>query len=191
MNEPTPEMLAESQSRYGWHKGTEVTGPMHQAVRTFYAEMDAFLQAQLPDGRAKSLARTALEESAMWANKAVAELAPVVTESLMQRFEQTLSEVKKYNDDRSLGEKTPKMSGIVNEQRDITIREVPKHFQMKTAIPEFNLSPLTEERDTSEDCRDLTEDARRVRDELNSDIDKATQQVRRELGGEGWDKEES
>jgi hypothetical protein len=68
----------ESKERFGWHKGTEVTGPLHQVVRAKFAELDMFLQEALPQGRAKSLARTELETSGMWANKAVAELAPVV-----------------------------------------------------------------------------------------------------------------
>jgi hypothetical protein len=69
----------ETQQRYGYHPGTNDTIPMHEVVRKKYAEMDAFLQGFLPDGRAKSLARTQLEDSSMWANKAVAELAPVVS----------------------------------------------------------------------------------------------------------------
>lgn len=68
----------ESKERFGWHKGTEVTGPVHQQIRAKFAELDMFLQETLPQGRPKSLARTELETAGMWANKSVAELAPVV-----------------------------------------------------------------------------------------------------------------
>jgi hypothetical protein len=68
----------ESRQRFGFHKGTDVTMPLHQEVRARFVEMDLFLQEALPNGRAKAVARTELETSAMWANKAVAELAPVV-----------------------------------------------------------------------------------------------------------------
>lgn len=67
----------ETQKRFGFHEGTNDTVPMHEIVRKRFAEMDAFLSDFLPEGRAKSLARTELEASSMWANKAVAELAPV------------------------------------------------------------------------------------------------------------------
>lgn len=67
----------ESQNRFGFRKGTEVTIPQHQQVRARFAELDLFLQEVLPDGRAKAVARTQLEDSSMWANKAIAEQAPL------------------------------------------------------------------------------------------------------------------
>lgn len=67
----------ETANRFGYHAGTQDTIPMHAVIRRKFAEMDTFLQGFLPEGRAKSLARTELEASSMWANKAVAELASV------------------------------------------------------------------------------------------------------------------
>jgi len=71
---------AETTNRFGFHAGTQDTIPMHQVVRKKFAEMDAFLKGFLPEGRAKSMARNELEASSMWANKAIAELAPVTEE---------------------------------------------------------------------------------------------------------------
>lgn len=70
----TPEEIA---NRFGYHKGTEVTAPQHQTVRQAYAGLALVLSELLPEGRAKSVALTQLEDSAMWANKAVAEQAPL------------------------------------------------------------------------------------------------------------------
>lgn len=72
--------LEEIKNRFGFHKGTDVTMPKHQIVRESFKELSTILDETLPDGRAKSVAFTKLEEASMWANKAVAELAPVVTE---------------------------------------------------------------------------------------------------------------
>ena len=71
---------SEIQNRYGYHKGTEITGPQHQMCRAKFMEMAEFLDALLPGGRAKALAMTELETASMWANKAIAEQAPIVTE---------------------------------------------------------------------------------------------------------------
>lgn len=67
-------------SRFGYHKGTETTMPIHRSVRSHFIQLATTLDDILPSGRAKSLAFTALEEAEMWANKAVAEMAPVVDE---------------------------------------------------------------------------------------------------------------
>lgn len=64
-------------NRYGFHKGTETTIPQHQEVRIEFRSFAEWLEGVLPEGRAKSLAHTALEEASMWANKAVAEQAPL------------------------------------------------------------------------------------------------------------------
>jgi len=66
--------------RFGYHKGTEVTAPMHQAVRGVMLDVGIILDRMLPNGRAKFQAIILLEESTMWANKAIAEMAPVVDE---------------------------------------------------------------------------------------------------------------
>lgn len=66
--------------RFGFHKGTDVTIPQHQTVRESFKVLSDILDETLPPGRAKSVAFTELENAAMWANKAVAEQAPVVEE---------------------------------------------------------------------------------------------------------------
>lgn len=70
----------ELENRFGFHKGTDVTVPQHSAVRSNFIEFACFLDEILPPGRAKSLALTHLEDAAMWANKAIAEKAPLVKE---------------------------------------------------------------------------------------------------------------
>jgi hypothetical protein len=74
------EFREETENKYGWHKGTEETMPLHQQVREGFKILHEALEDILPQGRARSLALTELENSAMWANKSVAELAPVVKE---------------------------------------------------------------------------------------------------------------
>ena len=69
-------------NRTGYHKATETTGPMHTHIRKLYLDLMVELNQFLPDGRAKSVCLTQLEDSEMWANKAVAELAPLADESL-------------------------------------------------------------------------------------------------------------
>lgn len=63
--------------RFGYHPGTSVTIPKHAQVREAYKAFAEFLDLILPDGRAKSTAFTNLQQSSMWANFGVAELAPV------------------------------------------------------------------------------------------------------------------
>ena len=71
----TDEELA---NRLGYHKATEVTIPMHEGVRSLFLETSLWLNNNLPEGREKSLAFTALQEAAMWSNAAVAcNLAPL------------------------------------------------------------------------------------------------------------------
>lgn len=67
-------------NRFGYHKADDKTGPAHQNVRGAFIEFSKYLNEQVPDGRSKSLAFTKLEEAAMWANKAVAEQAPIAYE---------------------------------------------------------------------------------------------------------------
>lgn len=68
----------EIRNRFGYHAGNTVTMPKHADVRARFIEMCTFLDEILPAGRAKSVAFTELESAAMWANKAIAEMAPVV-----------------------------------------------------------------------------------------------------------------
>jgi hypothetical protein len=68
----------EIDNRFGLHPGGPTTIPMHNQTRREFISMANFLDKLLPDGRAKSLAFTALQEASMWSNFAIAELAPVV-----------------------------------------------------------------------------------------------------------------
>ena len=70
----------EIRNRFGYHAGTSITQPKHQLVRARFSEMCVFLDELLPAGRAKNVAFAELESTAMWANKAIAEMAPVVQE---------------------------------------------------------------------------------------------------------------
>lgn len=65
---------------FGFHKGNTLTAPQHKKIRREYAEFAERLNTLLPEGRAKAVAFTKLEEASMWSNKAVAELAPIVYE---------------------------------------------------------------------------------------------------------------
>jgi len=72
---------SEIAGRFGYHRGTEITMPLHIHVRELFKQTARELDALLPDGRAKRVAFTELENASMWANKAIAEMAPVVDES--------------------------------------------------------------------------------------------------------------
>lgn len=64
--------------RLGYHPVTEVTKPIFEANRASYIELANQIDESLPESREKSLALTALQESLMWANAAVAcNLSPV------------------------------------------------------------------------------------------------------------------
>ena len=75
---------AEIEHRFGFHKATiegdNATLPLHRDTRLAFREFAEFLDQTLPDGRAKSVAFTELENASMWAHKAIAETAPLVTE---------------------------------------------------------------------------------------------------------------
>jgi hypothetical protein len=66
-------------NRFGYHPGTEKTIPQHHKLRDGFIAFAQFLDATLPDGRAKSTAFTKLQESSMWANFGVAEQSSVVS----------------------------------------------------------------------------------------------------------------
>lgn len=72
--------MSDIHNRFGYHQATDKTGPQHAAVRDLFIQLANSLNFILPDGRAKSVAFTELENASMWANKAVAEQAPVVLE---------------------------------------------------------------------------------------------------------------
>lgn len=71
---------SELSHRFGFHKATEHTAPIHKEVRAlFVGTANEILEVTKP-GREQSLALTALQEAAMWTNAAIAMTAPLVTE---------------------------------------------------------------------------------------------------------------
>jgi hypothetical protein len=70
--------------RFGFHKATtegeNATLPRHTQLRRAFKALAAELDEILPDGRAKSVAFTELENASMWSHKAVAEQAPALSE---------------------------------------------------------------------------------------------------------------
>lgn len=71
----------EIRNRFGFHKASDETGPMHQYVRKLFIDTANELNRYCPDGREKACALTALQEAAMWTNAAIAcNLAPLVDE---------------------------------------------------------------------------------------------------------------
>lgn len=84
---PRPTMLGkeEIENRFGFHKATvegeNATLPKHSKLRILFRELAEELDELIPNGRAKSVAFTELENASMWAHKAVAEGAPLIEES--------------------------------------------------------------------------------------------------------------
>lgn len=74
----------EIENRFGFHKGTiegpNATAPRHADLRESFKSFATMLDDHVPDGRAKSVMFTELENASMWAHKAIAETAPVVKE---------------------------------------------------------------------------------------------------------------
>lgn len=72
------------ENRVGFHKatieGANATLPKHSQLRRLFKQVMTELNEILPDGRAKTVAMTQLEDCSMWSHKAVAELAPLVPE---------------------------------------------------------------------------------------------------------------
>jgi len=68
----------EIEDRFRFHAGTEKTIPMHTAVRTQHRGLAHWVNDNVPNSRERSLSLTALQESMMWCNAAIAiNLAPV------------------------------------------------------------------------------------------------------------------
>lgn len=65
-------MENEITERFSFHPGTDVTGPLHDAVRQQHLNLAFWLLEILPESREQSLALTALQESMMWSNAAIA-----------------------------------------------------------------------------------------------------------------------
>lgn len=72
-----PVGINEIRQRFGFHKGTEETIPKHELNREGFIAFAQFLDELLPDGRAKSTCMTNLQVASMWANFAIAEVAPL------------------------------------------------------------------------------------------------------------------
>ena len=74
----------EIEHRFGFHKATiegeNATLPKHRDTRLKFREFAEWLDEVLPDGRAKSVAFTELENASMWSHKSIAELAPAIRE---------------------------------------------------------------------------------------------------------------
>ena len=71
----------EIRNRFGYHKPqNEEIVETHQYLRGVMQDTGNIFDRLLPESRAKSVAITKLEEALMWANKALAEMSPVVDE---------------------------------------------------------------------------------------------------------------
>lgn len=81
---PTPLTPEEIEHRFGFHKATiegdNATLPKHRDLRLRFREFAEMLNEVLPEGRAKSVALTELENASMWSHKSIAETAPLVAE---------------------------------------------------------------------------------------------------------------
>lgn len=80
----------EIENRFGFHKATvegeNATLPVHSQTRIVFREFAAWLDENLPDGRAKSVAMTELENASMWSHKAISEKAPLISEEPLPGF---------------------------------------------------------------------------------------------------------
>jgi len=68
-NPVLPEII---RNRFVFHPATETTGPLHHEIRRAHLRLAALIAELTPPGRHQSLAFTALQESMMWANAAIA-----------------------------------------------------------------------------------------------------------------------
>jgi hypothetical protein len=70
----------EVENRFGYHRPTLENAQTHIDLRISFRRFAEYLDATIPAGRAKNVAFERLEDASMWSHKAVAELAPVVTD---------------------------------------------------------------------------------------------------------------
>lgn len=73
--------IEEIRNRFGYHRPTSESQQIHTALRVLFRDFAMELDKLVPNGRAKSVAFTELENASMWSHKAVAQMAPVVEES--------------------------------------------------------------------------------------------------------------
>lgn len=59
-------------NRFAYHPATGKTAPMHDNARQAFTALADWVLSNVPNGRHQSLALTALQESLMWANAAIA-----------------------------------------------------------------------------------------------------------------------
>lgn len=71
-NQPRGITSDDLNNRFAFHPASDSTGPQHAEVRRQCFVLAEFLVASIPPGREASLAITAIEESMMWANAAIA-----------------------------------------------------------------------------------------------------------------------
>jgi len=91
MRDNTSLGLPEIEHRFGFHKATiegeNATLPIHRDTRLLFIELGEELDRILPEGRAKAVAFTELENASMWSHKAIAETAPIVHEQPAREVE--------------------------------------------------------------------------------------------------------
>ena len=71
---------AELEKRFTYHKPTGDQSKHYATIRSMAKNFALYLNGICPDGRAKSIAMTKLDEAVMWANKSIAEGGEDVTE---------------------------------------------------------------------------------------------------------------
>lgn len=70
-----PQILTpdEIHNRYHYHASTPAARVMHDHFNTLLENVAEDIEKNVPDGRAKALAHTKLEETKMWVNAAIAQ----------------------------------------------------------------------------------------------------------------------
>lgn len=72
LNPMTGEERAKVLDRFAFHPATEKTGPLHDQIRALHRAIAGEILALVPPGRHQACALTALQESMMWCNAAIA-----------------------------------------------------------------------------------------------------------------------
>lgn len=67
--------------RFSFHPATPETGPIHDEARLRHRELACWITDVIPESREASLALTALQESMMWCNAAIAYRTPSIPTS--------------------------------------------------------------------------------------------------------------